>query len=614
MTMQIPQGPRDPVQNPVPNNPAARRVAYQQDPFDDPFGDEALVQEGTGQAYRQQGLGFGRRQQYQFDPFDQTTGTSAAPGSGVEYTQRTSDVVQQEIAQQQRDEEAAAAAPEDTPTRLEGYQETGELTPENVPDVYSLTEAELPEYGIDIHAPNVGEAPPGIVSGWNDADGDGYDDDGHAYGSHGAVNVQTAAGEQSIEDVLNYADPTQADTLGGAIRGGIARVGDAVEGYAQPGTRETSWGTDFTTSPGGAVSAALPPGFGAIAAIGGGISRANLERVHGRIEENPEYGNFYAPGEIPGIDTPIATHEGFIPGTRVVSGAIQNVPGLVAEGETTAYAGEVDAFAAARRAEAERIAEENRIVAEEQARQAQLEEDARIAAQQEAERQRQAREQAERERLAREREEQTRRERAAAERARAEAQRQEEIRRANAELERQRQQDRDNERAQIQQGRAVTDRHGRAVRDSGGRIVTDRPSQRNDSGGGGGGGDSCFSADTQFRMADGTLKAVKDIKVGDHMDYGGRVYGVLQGDGNIEDWYAYGVSYVTGSHFVLEDRWVPVEKSMAAEQLIVGFDTWYCVLNEHHMMLAEDGTFFTDFDAVDSVNDELEERLNAVQE
>ena len=69
MTMQIPQGPRDPVQNPVPNNPAARRVAYQQDPFDDPFGDEALVQEGTGQAYRQQGLGFGRRQQYQFDPF-----------------------------------------------------------------------------------------------------------------------------------------------------------------------------------------------------------------------------------------------------------------------------------------------------------------------------------------------------------------------------------------------------------------------------------------------------------------------------------------------------------------------------------------------------------------
>ena len=137
-------------------------------------------------------------------------------------------------------------------------------------------------------------------------------------------------------------------------------------------------------------------------------------------------------------------------------------------------------------------------------------------------------------------------------------------------LERQRQRDRDNERAQIQQGRAVTDRHGRAVRDSGGRIVTDRPSQRNDSGGGGG-GDSCFSADTQFRMADGTLKSVKDIKVGDHMDYGGRVYGVLQGDGNIEDWYAYGISYVTGSHFVLEDRWVPVEKSMAAERLIVGF-------------------------------------------
>ena len=611
MTMQIPQGPRDPVQNPVPNNPAARRVAYQQDPFEDPFGDEALVQQGTGQAYRQQGLGFGRRQQYQFDPFDQTTGTSASPGAGVEYTQRTSDVVRQEIAQEQEDDNAGTPPPPvDTPYAHEN--EYGGVAP----------------IGGDVLDPITGEnLGPSFVQG---VEGDPGAVSSVTVGNPDFGYQETFTEENATQDVRNAIasgiDPEAAAWEAGFPQeepGLVQRGTELVEQYAQPGTRETSWGTDFTTSPGGAVSAALPPGLGALAAIGGGISRANLERVHGRIEEDPEYGEFYAPGDIPGVDTPIAVHEGFIPGTRVVSGATDLIQGLPQDphtGQNVTDAITIDAFAReAQQAEAtqqeRRRIEQERLAAERAAQEA-----ADIAAFQEAEQQRLAAEAAERQRQAaeqariqRENAERDRRQREAAEAARAEAARREEVRRANEELERQRQQDRDNERAQIQQGRAVTDRHGRAVRDSGGRIVTDRPSQRSDDGGGGG-GDSCFAKGTLFRMADGSLKEIQDIKVGDHMDYGGRVYGVLQGDGNIEDWYAYGISYVTGSHFVLEDRWVPVEKSMAAERLIVGFDTWYCVLNEHHMMVAEDGTFFTDFDAVDSVNDELEERLNAVQE
>ena len=265
--------------------------------------------------------------------------------------------------------------------------------------------------------------------------------------------------------------------MGGAIQGGIARAGDYIEGYAQPGTRVLDSGTEITTSPGGAVAAALPPGFGALAAIGGGINAANLNRVHGRIEEDPEYGTYYERGSIPGVRTDIAVHEGFIPGTQVVSGATDLIPGLRDRGdESPVHAPEVTAYAeAAQQAEAarQREAEIQRQLAEDAALQAQA-----LAAQR-------AQEQA---RIEAQRAEQERIEREAADRARAEAVRRENQRRANEELERQRQQDRDNDRAQIQQGHAVTDSSGRAVRDSSGRIVTDRPSQRNDDGGGGGGG------------------------------------------------------------------------------------------------------------------------------
>jgi len=575
-----------------PQNPVQR--PYQRDPFEG-----AQVREGTGQAYTAN-LGFGRKlaphqQAYLSDPF-------ADIGSlpSIEYTRPEDNVLNRDLISNQVDSSGEAyAVPEDA-TRLDTYRQSGELTPENVSDVYSLTEDELPSYGIDIHRPNDHGAPADIVSGWNDADGDGYDDDGHAYGTHGAVNVQTAAGEQSITDVLNYADPTEADTLGGALRGGLERGLDYAESFAQPGTRTLASGEEFTSSPGGAVSAALPPGFGAVAALGGAISAANLNRVHGRIEEDPNYGTYYERGSIPGVRTPIATHEGFIPGTRVVSGNTDLIPGLTGGQDEIIDATEVDAYAqAAQAAEAQRQREAEI--------QRQLEADAALRAQAlAAER---AAAERERQRIA---EEQSRRERQAAEEARREAERRENQRRANEELERQRQRDRDNERAQIQQGRAVTDSSGRAVRDSSGRIVTDRPSQRNDDGGGGG-GDSCFAKHTPFMMADGTLKGVDEIKVGDEMMHGGRVYGIMQGDGTSGTWYDYFGVKVTGSHFVLEGRWVPVEESQYAQPLVTGYDTWYCVLNEKHRMIAFNDVIFTDFDAVDSVNDELEERLNAIR-
>lgn len=578
-----------PPQNPVPN-------AYELDPFEG-----AQVQEGTGQVQTRSSLGFGRRppqQAYLSDPF-----ANAPRANNVQYTRPEDTTFSDSLQSTQIDSSGDPLNPPPPPPsapeqpRLDALDTSqpidGQITTENIPDVYSLTASELPQYGIDINAANVGTPPPdsGIVSGFNDPDGDGFDNDGHAMGPNGPVNVPTAQGEQSIQNIL--ADPSAGLST--------PSLTDRIEGYAQPQQRLNAAGEVVTTGPGAAISAALPPGLGAVAAIGGAISARNLDNIH---REHGEYtegtGLGYIGRDAVGAGTPLAVSPGFIPGTLVVSGntdlAIRNNPALDVDGDGQLTATELQNSVTARREEQERRARQaelDRVAAEDR----RLAEAARRA---EAERERQR--QAERDRQQRQ----------AAERARQEAERRENQRRANEELERQRQRDRDNNRGQIQQGRAVTSaRTGRAVRDSSGRIVTDRPSQRNDSGGGGGGGgDSCFAKHTPFLMADGTLKGIDEIKVGDVMAHGGRVYGIMQGDGTGETWYDYFGVKVTGSHFVLEGRWVPVEDSQYAQPLVTGYDTWYCVLNEKHRLVAFNDVIFTDFDAVDSVNDELEERLN----
>ena len=332
--------------------------------------------------------------------------------------------------------------------------------------------------------------------------------------SNEAPQVQPRVGPPS-EGIL--AGPLQA--LDAGVQRGVSAVGDAVSrlNETERGRQSLNAAIDATTGlPFGIASTLVNPrivptswgtpfntGGGGIIGLGGELSRRNLERVHGQAlaehaptgETNPHYlqeafgggatpthapgatTNFYAPGTIPGVNTPIATHAGFIPGTRVVSGNTNLISGLPTDphtGQAVTDATTIDTFAqeriaaeAAQRRQAEAAALEDRRLREAAAA---------------AERQREA------DRIAAQRAEQTRRERAAAEAARAEAQRQANVRAANAALEAQRQRDRDSGRSQIQQGRAVTDSRGRAVTDSSGRTVTDRPSTRNESSGGGGGG------------------------------------------------------------------------------------------------------------------------------
>lgn len=86
-------------------------------------------------------------------------------------------------------------------------------------------------------------------------------------------------------------------------------------------------------------------------------------------------------------------------------------------------------------------------------------------------------------------------------------------------------------------------------------------------GGGGGaiagavGGIFCHEENTMVRMSDGSLKKIKDLRLGDETLLGGKV--TLKGDMlNEEEIYEYAGEFVTGSHFIVEDNiWLRVDQS-----------------------------------------------------
>jgi len=111
----------------------------------------------------------------------------------------------------------------------------------------------------------------------------------------------------------------------------------------------------------------------------------------------------------------------------------------------------------------------------------------------------------------------------------------------------------------------------------------------------GGASSGCFEKGTLFKMADGTTKCVEDIKPGDKMYKGGLVYAVMQGDGLLEDWYDYNGIHVTSGHPVLDNGvWKRVGET-SSKKAIDKREVYYSLMNTNHLMIAENGTEFTDF-------------------
>jgi hypothetical protein len=139
------------------------------------------------------------------------------------------------------------------------------------------------------------------------------------------------------------------------------------------------------------------------------------------------------------------------------------------------------------------------------------------------------------------------------------------------------------------------DNKGGTMADRGGGADVGGGQNADNSVGGGAVGGGCFEKGTLFKMADGTTKCVEDIKPGDKMYKGGLVYAVMQGDGLLEDWYDYKGIHVTSAHPVLDNgTWKRVGET-SSKKAIDKREIYYSLMNTDHLMIAENGTEFTDF-------------------
>lgn len=109
-------------------------------------------------------------------------------------------------------------------------------------------------------------------------------------------------------------------------------------------------------------------------------------------------------------------------------------------------------------------------------------------------------------------------------------------------------------------------------------------------------GSGCFAYGTLFKMADGSIKAIQDIVVGDIMLEGGKVYQTFVGDGSTSDWYIYNNVKVTGTHPVLDidNTWKRVADSVNSIPTTTN-ELYYTLNNENNRMIAYNNTRFTDF-------------------
>jgi hypothetical protein len=138
-------------------------------------------------------------------------------------------------------------------------------------------------------------------------------------------------------------------------------------------------------------------------------------------------------------------------------------------------------------------------------------------------------------------------------------------------------------------------KEGGSMADRGGGPGVGGGDNADGSKGGGAVGGGCFEKGTLFKMADGTTKCVEDIKPGDKMYKGGLVYAVMQGDGLLEDWYDYKGIHVTSAHPVLDKgTWKRVGET-SSKKAIDKREIYYSLMNINHLMIAENGTEFTDF-------------------
>jgi hypothetical protein len=124
----------------------------------------------------------------------------------------------------------------------------------------------------------------------------------------------------------------------------------------------------------------------------------------------------------------------------------------------------------------------------------------------------------------------------------------------------------------------------------------------------------CFDPETEIFMADGSLKKVKDLKVGDEMLHGGKVNGV--GESVADKMVYYGDVLVSSTHAVFEDgKWIRVGDSKQAKSTDLKSHVVVPIANEKHIVITKDHQVWADISEIDDTQDYTEderlEKLNS---
>ena len=112
-------------------------------------------------------------------------------------------------------------------------------------------------------------------------------------------------------------------------------------------------------------------------------------------------------------------------------------------------------------------------------------------------------------------------------------------------------------------------------------------------GGGSGGGDSCFLPDTLVTMANGSVKKIIDVDIGDEVAVGGKVFAT--GKFLNDELYDYKGIKVSGSHMVNEDGvWMRIRDTKHGKTLGNDQNIVYVFGSENRRILIN-GILFTDY-------------------
>jgi hypothetical protein len=126
----------------------------------------------------------------------------------------------------------------------------------------------------------------------------------------------------------------------------------------------------------------------------------------------------------------------------------------------------------------------------------------------------------------------------------------------------------------------------------------------------------CHAAGTLIRMADGTVRAIEELKIGDDVLLGGKVIG--RGEVLSADLYHYKNTVVNGRHAVLEaGQWVRVQDTPACIVSSPEAQLVYPIVTERHLLVCGENYICADFAETDDADMSASarlERLNAMVE